>query len=144
MASSSPASHRRSTPPRTDRRERRREEIRGGLFRAALWLFAERGFMETTVEDITEAADVGKGTFFNSFPTKERVLATFGAERPAAIERAVKRANQEPVKPVLQRLAVDLAGQTTDNAALLRAIYTAQASCAPAARGDFLDCARTR
>ena len=47
-------------------------------FSRALGLFAERGFMETTVEDVTEAADVGKGTFFNYFPTKEHVLATYG------------------------------------------------------------------
>ena len=55
--------------PRSGRRERRRLETRDRLYRAALELFGERGFLETTVEDITEAADVGKGTFFNYFPT---------------------------------------------------------------------------
>ena len=115
----------------TGRRERRRAEIRERLFRAALRLFAERGFMETTVEDITEAADVGKGTFFNYFRTKEHVLATFGAERLAALERAVERAKQGPVMPVMRNLPNDLLGHTTENAALLRAIYAAHASCAP-------------
>jgi len=115
----------------TGRRERRRAEIRERLFRAALRLFAERGFMETTVEDITEAADVGKGTFFNYFRTKEHVLATFGAERLAALERAVERAKQGPVMPVLRNLPNDLISHTTENAALLRAIYAAHASCAP-------------
>src|SRR5246127_2182870 len=88
-----------ATPPRSDRRERRRLETRERLYRAALELFGERGFLETTVEDITEAADVGKGTFFNYFPTKEHVLATFGAERIALIERAHERAksSSEPV-----------------------------------------------
>src|SRR5271157_4056974 len=61
-------------PPRPGRRERRSTETRERLYRAALRLFAERGFQETTVEDITEAADVGKGTFFNYFATKEHVL----------------------------------------------------------------------
>ncbi|MGA2719724.1 MAG: helix-turn-helix domain-containing protein [Candidatus Acidiferrales bacterium] len=51
------------------RRERRRTETRDRLFHSALKLFAERGYQETTVEAITEAADVGKGTFFNYFPT---------------------------------------------------------------------------
>ena len=115
----------------TGRRERRRAEVRERLFRAALRLFAERGFMETTVEDITEAADVGKGTFFNYFRTKEHVLATFGAERLAALERAVERAKQGPVMPVLRNLPNDLVSHTTENAALLRAIYAAHASCAP-------------
>src|SRR5208282_3291081 len=122
---------RHARPLRTRRRERHRTEIRERLFRAALDLFAERGYLETTVEDITEAADVGKGTFFNYFRTKEHVLATFGAERLASIERALERAKKGPVLPVLRELAADLAGQYTENAALLRAIYAAHASCAP-------------
>jgi AcrR family transcriptional regulator len=115
----------------SNRRERRRAETRERLFRAALDLFARRGFLETTVEDITEAADVGKGTFFNYFPTKEHVLATFGAQRIAQIERGLERARKGPVLPVLRELAVELAGQATEGPALLRAIYAAHASCAP-------------
>mgnify|MGYP004705420061 CR=1 FL=1 len=86
------------------RRERHREEIRQRLYRAALKLFAERGFLETTVEDITDAADVGKGTFFNYFPTKEHILAAFGMERVAAIEQAYDKARVSPggVLPVLR------------------------------------------
>jgi len=130
MASSTAAT-RHAILPQANRRERHRVEIRERLFRSALRLFAERGFLETTVEDITEAADVGKGTFFNYFRTKEHVLATFGAERLASIERALERAKKGPVLPVLRELAADLAGQFTENAALLRAIYAAHASCAP-------------
>ena len=60
--------------PTPGRRERRKRETRERIFRAALSLFAERGFFGTTVEDITEAADVGKGTFFSYFPSKEHVF----------------------------------------------------------------------
>ena len=56
------------------RRERRAAETRLRLFRCALRLFAERGFPNVTVEEITEAADVGKGTFFNYFQSKDHVL----------------------------------------------------------------------
>jgi AcrR family transcriptional regulator len=121
----------RSPEPRTGRRERHRAETRERLFRAALKLFAERGYQETTVEAITEAADVGKGTFFNYFPTKEHVLATFGDERIAAIERAVEVAREQkgPVLPVIKNLTTDLAGQSLESAALLRSIYAAHASC---------------
>jgi AcrR family transcriptional regulator len=129
MSSHAATSIRASLP--RGRRERRRAEIRERLFRAALQLFAERGFLETTVEDITEAADVGKGTFFNYFPTKEHVLATLGAERLAVLERARERAQSGPVLPALQELAADLAGQSNESAALLRAIYAAHASCEP-------------
>jgi AcrR family transcriptional regulator len=107
--------------------------MRERLFRAALALFAERGYLETTVEDITEAADVGKGTFFNYFPTKEHVLATYGAERIAAIEHALQeaRGGKRPVLAILGELATDLAGQSQESPALLRSIYAAHASCEP-------------
>src|SRR5260370_17336588 len=66
-----------NSAPNPSRRQRRSAEIRDRLFRAALNLFAKKGFTETTVEDITEAADVGKGTFFNYFPSKDHILLAF-------------------------------------------------------------------
>lgn len=87
--------------------------------------------METTVEDITEAADVGKGTFFNYFPTKEHVLATYGAERLATVERALEETKKgdRPVMDVLRDLATGIAGQSAESPALVRAIFAAHASC---------------
>lgn len=122
-----------AVPSHSNRRERRRLETRERLYRAALELFGERGFLETTVEDITEAADVGKGTFFNYFPTKEHVLAAYGGERIAAVERAREKARSTTgsVLDVLGELATDSAGQSHENPAVLRAIYAAHASCAP-------------
>ncbi len=123
----------RRVPFPATRRERHRAETRERLFRAALQLFAERGYLETTVEDITDAADVGKGTFFNYFPTKEHVLATFGDERVAVIERAAEKARKTkgPVLPVIKNLATYLAGLSSESPALLRSIYAVNASCTP-------------
>jgi AcrR family transcriptional regulator len=55
----------------TKRPEERVEE----LLDAAERLFAERGIDETTIEDITRAAGVAKGTFYLYFASKEHVLA---------------------------------------------------------------------
>lgn len=131
MKTASARRRRSAFPAPVGRRERRRLETRNRIFRAALSLFAEHGFMETTVEDITEAADVGKGTFFNYFPTKEHVLATYGAERVATVERALQkaRATDQPVMDVLRELAAGVAGQAAESPALVRAIYAAHASC---------------
>jgi len=57
------------------RRERKKTETRRRIFEAAIDLFRARGVEETTVDEITERADVGRGTFFNYFPRKEAVLA---------------------------------------------------------------------
>jgi AcrR family transcriptional regulator len=110
------------------RRERRRAETRKKLRCAAFRLFGQKGYLQTTVEDITEAADVGKGTFFNYFPTKEHVLATFGDEPLAIIERAVARSKREPVMDVFRKLFRELASQANENSELSRAIFVAHAS----------------
>jgi AcrR family transcriptional regulator len=51
------------------------------LYRASLDLFTEKGYEETLIEDITERADVARGTFFNYFERKEEVIAAWGARR---------------------------------------------------------------
>jgi AcrR family transcriptional regulator len=57
------------------RRERKKQETRRRIYSAAFALFLEKGFDETTVEEIAERADVGKGTVFNYFPHKTSFLA---------------------------------------------------------------------
>jgi len=58
----------------TSRWERRKERTQRRLLEAAERLFRTQGFDATTVEEIAEAADVAKGTFFNYFESKESVL----------------------------------------------------------------------
>jgi AcrR family transcriptional regulator len=58
----------------SSRRERKKQETRQRLLECAWRLFQEQGYDDTTVEDVTEAADVAKGTFFNYFATKEALL----------------------------------------------------------------------
>lgn len=66
----------RSHPALTKRIERRKERTRRRLKEVALALFYEKGLYWTTVEDITDRADVGKGTFYHYFPTKEALILT--------------------------------------------------------------------
>ena len=47
---------------------------KGELELLALELFAERGFERTTVEDLAEAAGIGRRTFFRYFPSKNDVV----------------------------------------------------------------------
>jgi AcrR family transcriptional regulator len=57
-----------------NRTQKRQKETRERIFRVAMALFREKGFENTTVAEISEAADVGKGTFFTYFPTKEAIF----------------------------------------------------------------------
>src|SRR6516165_7199650 len=94
-------------PSPSSRRERRSLELRERLFRSALDLFAQKGFAETTVEDITNAADVGKGTFFNYFPSKDHILLAFGELQLAKLRDAVEEArhSSEPLPHYLRSLS---------------------------------------
>ena len=58
------------------RRERKKFETEQKLIKAAMELVSLHGVFDVTVEQITERADVGKGTFFNYFPSKEHLLAS--------------------------------------------------------------------
>ena len=92
--------------PAIGRRERHRQDVRARLFRAAIELFGVRGFTATTVEDITELADVGKGTFFNYFPSKEHLLMAYSDGRVDRIRAALEKARtgKEPISSVLRHL----------------------------------------
>jgi AcrR family transcriptional regulator len=84
-------------------RERKKLATRRLLRKAALDLFAERGFSHVTVEDIAEAADVSPRTFFNYFPSKEAAVLGADPDRGAAVrERLVHDAPGEPVLDVLR------------------------------------------
>jgi AcrR family transcriptional regulator len=114
----------------TDRRQRRSAELRERLFRAALELFARKGFAETTVEDITESADVGKGTFFNYFPSKDHILLAFGEMQLGKLEAAVEMARQtnEPMPAFLRGLGARMTQEPTRNPEIIRAILQAYLS----------------
>jgi len=92
------------------RRERKRLETREKLFQAAVQLFAKQGFAATKVEDITEAADVAKGTFFNYFPSKEHVLMYFASRQLGKVEACMEKAKEgkEPIDRLLRVMAHDL------------------------------------
>jgi AcrR family transcriptional regulator len=55
-------------------RERKRQRTREALISAAMRLFAEKGYEQTTVAEIAAMAEVSTKTFFNHFASKDEVL----------------------------------------------------------------------
>src|ERR1700684_82164 len=85
-----------------DRQERRKQRTRRAMQAGALDLFAERGYRDTTINDIAERADVAPRTVTVHFPAKEEML--FDAE-PFTLDSLSKRlAAREPGEPALQAL----------------------------------------
>lgn len=55
-------------------RERKKAQTRLDLARAAVRLFQQKGFDACTVDDIVDAADYSRSTFFRYFGSKEDVV----------------------------------------------------------------------
>jgi len=70
------------------RRARKKQRTRTEIYSSALRLFARDGFDRVTVQQICEAADVARGTFFRHYPTKSALLFEFN--RAIAIEFAAR------------------------------------------------------
>ncbi|MDR3763304.1 MAG: TetR/AcrR family transcriptional regulator [Acidobacteriota bacterium] len=95
-----------SRPASPGLRQRRRLQTEEKIFLSAMHLFRDKGFVQTTVEEITRAAGVAKGTFFNYFPSKEHVLGFLIERQKGAVAAHLEmaRAGQLPVPEVLKRL----------------------------------------
>jgi AcrR family transcriptional regulator len=113
-------------PAPIGRRERRTAETRIRLFRSALQLIAERGLSMVTVGDITEAADVGKGTFFNYFASKDHVLGVMAEIQLGKVREAAAMADEgtRPIRDVMHRLVLRLAEEPGRSPSLARAFIS--------------------
>ncbi len=84
----------------TDWRSRRRATTRRTIQEHALRLFAEKGYEQTTVEEIAAAAGVSHMTFFRHFPRKE-VVVEYDDYDPMLVELIVGRpAHETPLEAV--------------------------------------------
>ncbi len=103
------------------RRERKRRQTRERIEQAAMSLFMERGFDATTIEEITEAADVSKRSFFDYFPSKEEVVFawqdSFADRLMAAI--AARPSGESAVKTVEEALTATVMASADERALAL-------------------------
>jgi AcrR family transcriptional regulator len=77
-------------PVAEGRRERRKRELRARIYEVAVELFRSQGFEETTVGQISEAADIAPATFFNHFQSKSALLGQMTTEVLATLETMLK------------------------------------------------------
>lgn len=83
------------------RQDRRRAKTRSQLLAAAKRLLATKGFHGTKIADIAAAADVGTGTFYLYFPTKDALFADLVRETAVAASEAItaaKAAHRDPLE----------------------------------------------
>lgn len=112
------------------------------ILSAALRIFAERGYGGARIEDIAEAAGIGKGTLYVYFPSKQALLegvvraaadpglaaiesiAVQAEGEPAAVIRVIleraKRALRNDLAPVFAKVLVAESGRAPEISAIYR------------------------
>lgn len=100
-------------------REQKKIELKLALYEAAVRLFENEGYEATTVQQISDAVGVAKGTFFNHFPSKEHVVSEWYDRITAkAVTNARKRSGL-PAKRAIAELFADMSGQATASPELM-------------------------
>ncbi len=120
----------------TGLRERKKERTRRELEEAAHRLFRERGYEQTTVDDIAEVVGVSARTFFRYFDSKEAVLlGDWRAQLGAMSAMLLARPKDEPLLDTARALAQAIAAMMEEDRERHRFVKQIVASSARA--GDY-------
>jgi len=98
-------------PAPENRRERKKRERRTRIYNCAAGLVIKQGFDATTVDQISNAADVAQATFFNHFPSKDALLTEMTGEVFNVIQAILEgeRKRPAPTRDKLQHMAKEAA-----------------------------------
>jgi AcrR family transcriptional regulator len=105
------------------KRQQQKEQTARRLFEEAIRLFIEQGYEATTIEAITAAAGVAKGTFFTHFASKEAVLGHIGRLQMDSIYQtigAIEGFDSKPIHEQLQLIFRTLASNVEHQPAMMR------------------------
>jgi AcrR family transcriptional regulator len=91
-------------PSSSDLRARKRTRTRLMIQSEALRLFREKGYAQTTIEEIADAAAISPRTFFRYFPSKEDVVLWDEYDDPAASDLVAARPAGEPLAETIRVL----------------------------------------
>jgi AcrR family transcriptional regulator len=119
--------------PKSRSRERNPTATRARIAQAALELFERQGYVGTTIDEIAEAAGVGRRTIFEHFPTKQAMLFDhLVVRREVALQRLKERPESEPPLVSLHAVMRDLCQAGYDQAFLdqIRAVLEADPTAA--------------
>ncbi len=114
-------------------RDRKAKETRARIARTALELFISQGYAETTLDQIAEAADVGRRTIFDHFPSKEAMLFDHLVVRnEVAVKHLQDRPPSEPTVFSLYAVMRELCeqGYDRDLLALIRTVLKTESQFA--------------
>lgn len=89
---------------KSSRRERKHAALRARIVSTAIELFARHGLEQVTVDHIADVADIGKGTVYNYFQTKEGIVVAYmvDIERKVQARVAEFAVSSRPLESILE------------------------------------------
>lgn len=106
-------------------RQKKNTQVKQALYHAAIELFRQKGFNETSVDEITERAGFSRATFFNHFGTKQGVLRLYGQRLQDLVENLLDQADPStsPLELIRQMISV-MVHEAEENIEEVRLICT--------------------
>ena len=127
------------TPSLLSRHTRRRLQTRKLLIRTTLKLILEKGYDAISIQEITDLADLGRGTFYIHFKDKEEVVWTAFREMYDELEQAAHKQLDRRMPQVEYYGLLNIFQHAQKNRDLYRVMFGRQGSASLTARlQDFL------
>jgi len=121
------------------RHERRRMQTRKLLIQSTLQLVLEKGYDAISIQDITDRADLGRGTFYIHFKDKEDVIWTAFRDLFQELEQEAHEKLDRRLPQVEYYGLLNIFSHATENRDLYRVMFGRQGSAELASRAqDFL------
>jgi AcrR family transcriptional regulator len=117
------------------RHERRRQQTRQLLIQTTLQLVLEKGYDAITIQEITDQADLGRGTFYIHFKDKEEVVWTAIQEMILEMEKEAHKRYAQVLPPQVEFYGLlNIFGHAEKNRDLYRVMFGAKGSALLTAR----------
>ncbi|OPA74588.1 TetR family transcriptional regulator [Paenibacillus selenitireducens] len=93
------------------------EEKKTLIYDCAKELFSNKGFKDTNISDITKKAGMAVGTFYNYYPSKEKLFMDIYLEENAKLKKSCMQSldmSQSPLAVVRQMMLLNVEGMTAN------------------------------
>jgi len=120
--------------PRISRHQRRRLQTRERLIQTTLQLVLEKGYDAITIQDITDRADLGRGTFYIHFEDKEEVVWTAFRDMGQELEQEAHKQLDRHMPQVEYYGFLNIFRHAERNRQLYRVVFGRQGSAMLTAR----------
>jgi AcrR family transcriptional regulator len=92
------------------------EDKKSEIFRCGKELFSSKGFKDTSVSDITKLAGIAVGSFYNYYPSKDKLFIEIFLHENEKLKRSFESVDidTDPVKAILEMLSMNYNGLSSN------------------------------